>query len=73
VTIPAPRVRKIIAEFSEGNGILTLDDVGDVRQFDTPEQVWRWVQRRDARDKHDFIITELEWRNTPPGFVLPGD
>jgi hypothetical protein len=44
-----------------------MDADGNIERHTSPTAVVRWVRKRGA-EAGDFVITELEWRNTPTGF-----
>jgi hypothetical protein len=53
--------------------IWTMDEGAQVREFLTPEEVVRWVKRRDraATRRGVSTMTTIEWRGMPDGFTPP--
>lgn len=67
----ARRIRqRIIAEW-DGLGWLVMLEDGTVKYRKTPETVMSLVKSLAHAAEGDIIITVLEWRNTPDGFVPP--
>jgi hypothetical protein len=66
-----PSVRRVIVEYTEGNGWMTLDmETGDVHAYPTPAAALAAIKREDAK-RSQFSISVIEWGNVPEGFVKP--
>ena len=64
--------RKVVVECGRGEFVVMWHD-GSVSVCMSARTVIAGVGDRDRRDSRgaSVTVTELEWRNTPPGFVPP--
>ena len=76
--VPRPEVRRVIVEPVDARdprlGVLAMDERGRLRSFDAPADALRWIRRRDAdkaKGGSGFVVTQVEWRWFPEGFVPP--
>lgn len=75
MTYPTVVSRKVIVEPDPvDGGFLVMLDNGHVHRCDDKFHVLGFVGRSDracAKRRKAMIVSEIEWRNTPPGFVMP--
>ena len=59
---------------SHANVWLVMTSSGDVSEFETAEQAYASIQRREKRKvgKARARVTAIEWRGVPEGWTPPG-
>lgn len=67
------KVRRIIAEHCE-DGWLVMDlESGNVSLWSTADAAANMISKQDQKliKANDAVVTEIEWRNVPSGFIPP--
>ena len=65
-----PTVRKVTVDFLGNGALMSMDETGQLAEYQSPEEAVKKIKARDVKDG-GFIVTLIEWRNPPAGFVAP--
>lgn len=71
VHAPQPTVRKVIVEFSAGNGWLAMDEDGNISGYPNADTAIAAIRRADRKAPGGFQVTLIEWIGTPDGWDPP--